>query len=267
MDSFVQFIKRLYLRIKYYRYGWNGNYASWAAAKAQCTGYDAPNILGKVKAAALKVKEGSAVYERDGRLYDEIAQSWPLLANLLWIAGKNNQHLSVIDFGGSLGSSYFQLRSYLQHLKELKWSIVEQTGFAAAGKTAITGGLLDFFETIEAAVAARGQHHVLLLSCVLPYLEKPFELLAAFAQKNITYIIVENTYFNPGPGNRLTVQKVPPVYYKASYPAWWLNYEQVVAALQPAYELVAAYKNEDILYLDGQLVSYRGFVMQLKTGN
>src|ERR1700712_2624661 len=107
MDKLVQYLKRLYIRNKYRRYGWSGNYNSWQEAEQQCVGYDADNILEKIKVATLKVKNGDAVYERDALLFDSIQYSWPLLANLLWIAGKKTSRLSVIDFGGSLGSSYF----------------------------------------------------------------------------------------------------------------------------------------------------------------
>ena len=265
MDRFVQYIKRLYLRIKYYRYGWKGNYTSWEAAMAKSSGYHAVTVIEKVKAAALQVKNGLAVFEKDGRLYNEITLSWPLLSHLLWIAGKRGQQLSVLDWGGALGSSYFQNRAYLQHLASLQWSIVEQPGFVAAGKEGIEHGPLAFFNSIDEVLAAKGKQDVLLLSCVLPYLEKPYDFLLAAAAKNIPYIIIDNTYFNPAPGNRLTLQRVPPVYYDAVYPAWFLDYQQVIAALQGRYEVLSAYNNSDILYLDGQLVNYKGCIMQLKT--
>ena len=265
MDKLVQYVKRIYIRIKYFRYGWRGNYAQWKEAADQCNGYYANNILEKIKDATLKVKTGKAVYERDAMLFDKIAYSWPLLANLLWIAGKKDNRLSVIDFGGSLGSSYFQNRHYLTQLKEVTWSIVEQPAFVAAGKKEIAGKQLDFFDTIDNAVAERGPHDVLLLSCVLPYIEKPYELLSVLADKNIPYIIIDTTYFNPRPENRLTIQKVPPVYYEASYPAWFLNYDQVVMDLHKKYDMVTEYTNEQILYLDGEKLHYKGFVMQLRT--
>jgi putative methyltransferase (TIGR04325 family) len=265
MDKAVQYLKRFYLRIKYYRYGWHGRYSSWAIAKSRCSGYDAAGILEKVKAAALKVKNGEAVYERDAMLSGKIEYSWPLLANLLWMAGRHDNFLSVLDFGGSLGTSYFQNRAYLSHLKKLTWSIVEQANYVQAGKRDITGDALDFFENVEAAISAKGQHDVLLLSCVLPYVEKPFELIAGLAEKEFPYIIIENTYFNTGPGNRLTIQKVPPVYYDASYPAWFLNYDEVVKAFANRYDLAGEYTNDQILYLEGEKVLYRGFVMKLKT--
>jgi len=266
MNKLIQYAKRQYLRAKYARYGWHGNYRSWQAAAGECTGYDGAAILSKVRAATLKVKNGEAVYERDAMLFDHIEYSWPLLANLLWIAGQRQQKLSVIDFGGSLGSSYFQNRQYLRHLQTLQWSVVEQASFVTTGQADIAGEQLQFFASTEKAIEARGQHDVLLLSCVLPYIEKPYELLQSLANLGIAYVIVDNTYFNPVAGNRLTTQKVPPVYYDASYPAWFLDYQQVIATLERNYNMISAYNNEQILYLDGELVQYKGFIMQLKPG-
>ncbi|MFT3934703.1 MAG: methyltransferase, TIGR04325 family [Chitinophagaceae bacterium] len=264
MDKLIQYLKRFYIRLKYYRYGWKGNFSSWQQAINLCGGYNKENILNKIKSTTLKVKSGEAVYERDGMLSDEIEYSWPLLTHMLQVAVQNNNQLSLIDFGGSLGTSYFQNRHYLNHLKEIKWSVVEQDAFVSVGKNEIAEGPLSFFYTIEDAIKENGLHQILLLSCVLPYLEKPFEFLALITKKKIPYIIIENTYFNPVAGNRLTIQKVPPVYYEASYPAWFLDYDQVINTLQPAYDVVAQYNNEQILYLDGQLLYYRGLVMKLK---
>jgi putative methyltransferase (TIGR04325 family) len=267
MDKAALFLKRLYIQMKYYRYGWRGNYASWKEALENCGGYNAANILEKVKAATLKVKSGEAVYERDSILYTKIEYSWPLLANLLWIAGMYDNHLAVIDFGGSMGTSYFQNRLYLNQLKKLTWSVVEQPDFVTAGKKEIASEQLDFFETTDAAIAAKGPHHVLLMSCVLPYLEKPYELLKNIADKQIPYIIIENTYFNTQPSNRLTIQKVPPVFYDASYPAWFLNYDEVIMTLIEKYDMVAEYINEQFLYLKGEKIMYQGFIMKLKTSD
>ncbi|HTL10662.1 MAG TPA: methyltransferase, TIGR04325 family [Chitinophagaceae bacterium] len=263
MDKLVQLFKRTYLRIKYRRYGWKGDYKTWSEALANSTGYSSEAIVEKVKAATLLVKSGDAIYERDAMLFDHIEYSWPLMAHLLWIAN-NSRSLSIIDFGGSLGSSYFQNRHYLQQVADVKWSVVEQPGFVSAGSESIADDQLQFFNTVDEAITKRGMHQVLLLSCVLPYIERPYELLTQLAAKKFQYIIIDNTYFNPRPTNRLTVQKVPPVYYDAAYPAWFLHYHQVIATLAEAYTLINAYNNEQILYLDGQLLQYKGFVMQLK---
>lgn len=256
---------RLYRRLRYPRYGWFGRYASWQAAKRHCTGYDDDAILQKILAGAQKVKNGQAAWERDGVVLDRIEYSWPLLAHLLWIARKNNHRLSVLDFGGALGTTWFQNRSYLQGLDRVQWSVTEQAGFVDAGRRHIADGGLQFYHTIEDAVAERGPHDVFLAGCSLPYLEQPYAFLGETIDKGFPYIIIENTYFNPLPGDRLTIQKVPPFYYEASYPAWFLDYDKVKALLLTRYELVAEYTNDTFLYLYGRKVNYRGLVVQLKS--
>ena len=115
-------------------YGFFGNYDSWEALLQKTTGYDSEIILNKVKNAMLQVNEGQAVYERDSVLFDKIHYSWPLLAGLLRIAALKKNRLSVLDFGGSLGVSYYQNRVFLSDLEELRWSVVEQDAFVKCGK-------------------------------------------------------------------------------------------------------------------------------------
>ena len=50
-----------YRRMRPKKYGWFGNYSNWKEALAQCSGYDSDEILERVKAATLKVKNGEAV--------------------------------------------------------------------------------------------------------------------------------------------------------------------------------------------------------------
>src|ERR1700686_2222088 len=87
-----------------------GNYAAWADAKAASSGYVSDIILEKVKISLQKVKNGEAQFERDSVLFDKIEYSWPLLAGLLWVASREGNRLNLVDFGGSLGSSYYQNR-------------------------------------------------------------------------------------------------------------------------------------------------------------
>jgi putative methyltransferase (TIGR04325 family) len=255
---------KIYRRFRYARYGWFGNYTNWQQAKKGCTGYNALDILQKVKTATLKVQRGEAVYERDALLFDKIEYSWPLLAHLLWIAADNDNNLSVVDFGGSLGSSYFQNRQYLGVVHQLEWKVVEQKEFVTIGQKEIADGQVAFYYTIEDALAAGNSSQVLLLSCVLPYLEEPFVFLTNLLDYDFAYIIIDNTYFNPKQGNRLTIQKVPPLYYEASYPAWFLDMEEVKKALQSKYEVHEEYVNEQFLYLYGEKINYKGLVLRFK---
>ncbi|MCX7821522.1 MAG: methyltransferase, TIGR04325 family, partial [Brevinematales bacterium] len=206
------------------RYGWHGNYQSWEEAKKDSTGYDIPLIVEKVRNALLKVKNGEAVHERDSVLFDEIEYSWPLLAGLLLAAVSNKGKLSVLDFGGSLGSTYFQNRRFLTRLPNLSWNIVEQKHFVEEGKKYFEDEKLHFYYDIEECLR-KEKPNVLLLSSVLQYLEKPYDMLAHLLSCEFPFVIVDRTPFNIKPEDRITVQRVPPWIYEASYPCWLFNEE------------------------------------------
>ena len=155
---------------------WSGDYASWAEALAASSGYDAPAILDRVEAAALKVKRGEAVHERDSVVFDAIEYSWPLLSGLLWAAARDGR-LDVVDFGGALGSTYAQNRHFLQPLPSLRWSVVEQPHFVERGRRSFQDERLRFYESLEACLT-ENTPNVLVLSSVLQYLERPYDLLA-----------------------------------------------------------------------------------------
>ncbi|SDK81148.1 putative methyltransferase, LIC12133 family [Pedobacter sp. ok626] len=94
-------------------YGWFGNYNTWDEAKSSASGYEAGNILEKTKQSLLKIKNGEATYERDSVLFDKKEYPYAIISSLLYIAVKNGNKLNVIDFGGSLGSTWFQVRDFI----------------------------------------------------------------------------------------------------------------------------------------------------------
>ena len=115
------------------KYGWFGNYESWELAKFLSSGYDFDNIFKKCCEASEEVKKGIAKYERDTKLFYKNEYNWPLLSNLMWLASLNKGSLNLIDYGGSLGSTYFQHISFFSNLK-LNWNIIEQNSFVEYGK-------------------------------------------------------------------------------------------------------------------------------------
>src|SRR3954462_11924975 len=92
-----------------------GDYDSWDAANSDASGYESEEILRRVVDATKKVVAGEAMYERDSVVFDRVQYAWPVLASLLQVA-LETKSLRVIDFGGSLGSSWWQNRSYLERL-------------------------------------------------------------------------------------------------------------------------------------------------------
>ena len=243
------------------KYGFFGNYKSWEEAKSETDGYASEKIFEKVKDAALKVRRGEVAYERDSVIFDKKQYSWPLLSSLLWISSKQGNKLNLVDFGGSLGTSYYQNRSFLNHLSELKWNIVEQKKFVETGKKMFSDGKLGFYYSIEDCLKEQ-KANVLLLSSVLQYLEKPYEFLEKI-HKDFEYIIIDRTPLFEKE-DRIVVQKIPPRIYEASYPAWILNEEKLKKFMEKRYKLIAdfdAHSGATIELGDTKAV-YRGFIFK-----
>lgn len=244
----------------------NGDYCAWNEALAASSGYDSAGILKKVEMAAQAVASGEAAFERDSALFNEIHYSWPVLAGLLKAAADFGGALRVLDFGGALGSSYYQNRKFLEQLKEVKWCIVEQENFVKCGKRAFETDVLKFFHCIEDA-AKTCNFNVVLLSSVLPYLERPYDMLAQLLELGAGTVIIDRTPVLPGSADRLTVQKIPAAIYQASYPAWFLGENKLLETLNKDYSIFFEFEslNNEIKLLSPRAVSKnKGFILKRK---
>ncbi len=234
-----------------------GRYSSWADVQRDCEGYDSAAILERVRESTRAVVSGKAAAERDGIELDEIEYAWPMLASLLWVACQNNSRLSVVDFGGSLGSTYRQNLRFFQGL-DVKWGIVEQPSFVAAGKEEFENDKLRFFTDLQAAFAAL-QPNVLLLSGVLQYLEEPHKVLSLIFDLAPPFIVLDRTPFIDAPDDRLTVQIVSKRVHPGSYPAWFFSRTKLFQSFENRYEVVETFKSEDRANIPSQ---YLGAVLR-----
>lgn len=241
-----------------------GDYSTWEDAQKNSTGYDSDLILNKVKESLLKVKEGKAAYERDSVLFYHIEYSYPLLCGLLRVAAENGGYLNVLDFGGSLGSSYFQNRVFLSGLKKLKWNIVEQEKFVRVGKDYFEDKSLHFYNTIDECLVAQ-KPDVVLLSSVLQYIDVPYNVLSKILEQKIPYIIVDRTPFFDYGRDILTVQRVPLEIYDASYPAWFFDEQKFIDMVTCDYSLVFSDNTPDgQVIIDNCIASYMIMMFRLK---
>lgn len=247
---------------------WSGDYKSWSEIKEITNGYNSVNILEKCKTSLLKVKNGEAVYERDTVLFDEIQYSWPLLAGLQRAALENKGNLCVMDFGGSLGSTYYQNKEFLKTLDKLQWCIVEQEEFVDCGKKYFDDEQLKFYYTVEECILDH-KPNVLVLSSVLQYLEKPYEWIERFIALKIPYIIIDRTAFVESPRDILTIQNVPELIYKASYPAWFFNIDNFKNQFKNYITLASFDAHEGyVIHLENGLTStYKGLILKYHDDN
>src|SRR6476660_5421119 len=220
------------------KYGWFGNYPSWRDAQDNCNGYNSELIFTKVTEAALKVRDGEAKFERDGVLFFREEYNWQLLSCLFFVAAQNGGSLHLVDFGGSLGSSYFQHQSLVDSLPDAKWAVVEQPQFVKFGRQHLQSDTL-FFCKDMAESRQQMKPNLLVLSSVLQYLEDPFAMIRVFLEQDIPYIFIDRTAFTQTDNHQLTIQKVHPAIYAASYPAWFFNEQRFLTPFLTKYEIRA----------------------------
>lgn len=225
------------LRWYSFKYGWKGNYKTYEEAKSKCKGYDEDHILNRIIETTAKVKNGEAVYERDGIIYDKVNINFHLLSVLLLVASRNGNKLTIIDFGGSLGTSYYQNIQYLSHLVDLNWCIIEQPKFVEAGKKYFENEHVKFYYSLEECFYEYPTPDLLLISSALQYMPQPYELLKKVQTYKIPYLLLDLVGFNDRNEDRITIQSVPPVFYgiEASYPCTFFSRLKLETQLKADY--------------------------------
>lgn len=254
------------LRWYSFKYGWKGNYASFEIAQQKAGGYNAEHILNSIIKSTNKVKEGLVIYERDGIEYDHIKMNFPLLSTLLMLASQNDNQLTVLDFGGSLGTSYYQNRSFLKGLKRLEWCIVEQENYIKAGKEYFESDELFFYENIEACMQ-KHKPNIIIFNGVIQYIGNAYQLLEHVAQSGIPYLLFDTTAYIEGESDRFTIQHVPPIYYgaDASYACIFFSKSKMFQHLNRFYDCQYEFISEpDKYYLELMPFQYEGQLWKLK---
>ncbi len=231
----------------------------WTAAAAAAGGYDATSILDQVQAATDAVVAGRAAMERDGVLFADVEIRWPIAGALMWQAARRHGVLRVLDFGGSLGSSYRQLSALLADL-DVRWAVVEQPAFVDAGRR-YADGRLSFHETVADA-AGRVAPTVALLSSSLQYVAEPAAVLADIAATDVEAIVIDRTPMTDAAEDHPVVEHVPAQIYRGSYPTWLLSQSRLLAAL-PGWRVLDRFPGIEApgRTTTGVRFDWRGFVL------
>lgn len=239
--------------------GFHGDYGSWDEARGASRGYDDAAILEMTRLSIAAARDDESIFERDSVLLPKPERPFPLVACLLSVAMRNQGRLSVLDFGGSLGSTYFQCRPLLVGLDHLRWGVVEQPHYVAVGRREFSSAVLNFYDNPGEACEA-GMPDLLLLASVLPYLADPYSSLDELLRLRIPAIVVDRTPFLRSDRDRLTVQVVPPEIYSASYPAWFFGETRFRMAFERAgYRAVEEWPCSDAYSPEGDTAVYKGF--------
>ncbi len=203
-----------------------GPYENWKALEEN-NSYDSSSLNDRLFSQAQKVWDGSANYERDGYIFDEIQRSWQVSFSFSII----NQHhkadsLNVLDFGGAYGSSYIE-NAFLEDLLNLKlmWNIVELPNVSKLGSAFFQTNSFKFYDDIN---KIDSRIDVVLFGSSIQYIQDPYDVLASILKKfSPKYLIFDRTGFSIKSNDEIFLQKVN-MEYKASYPAWILSHSKLV---------------------------------------
>lgn len=231
-----------------------GPYSSWETASAGSSGYSSQAIL---DCAVQQATGPTGTVQAPG---ERLRHSWPVLAGLLHAAAADGR-LSVLDFGGGLGASYFSLRGFLGP-RALRWSVVEQPHFVQQGFQLFHDETLRFYASPDEAVAD-DPPNVLLLSGVLQYLPAPIAQLERLLALGIPRIIVDRTLLLEGEEDVIAVQRLPASLGGIRLPCWFFACDRFAARFA-GYQLLAAFDStfDAGLSLGRRPASARGFIFE-----
>ena len=194
-------------------------YKSWKEAKKYSAGYEYSNILRKIKKIyKTQINElgHHEFYERDGILFKNKINDVEII-RFLNKAKKKLKNISILDFGGSLGSIYFSNFDYLKG-NIMTWSIVEQSHYVDIGKKIIENEKVKFYKNFEKCIKKENPN-IAIFSGSLQYLDTPYQTLEKVKKSNINYILIDKIPVKSRIQNdEYYIQYVPKSINDGSYP-------------------------------------------------
>ena len=229
-----KFLRSIFHFYKYY----SGPYKSWILAQRKSIGYNDRNIINKVRKSALIAKNSKSKFEIDSLIFSKPYRNIKfekILINL----NKKKKLIKIIDFGGSLGSTYYRYRNIFSSQKRIKWSIIEQKVFVEIGKKEFKDKNLNFYYNLEDFITKNKneQIDIFLLSSSLQYIKDYKKIINKVNKLNASYLIILKTPMRLSKTNGIYVEKVPKQIYGTSYSSWVFSKEKLINSF-PNYKLV-----------------------------
>tara|TARA_B100000686_G_C16766508_1_gene962181 strand:- start:188 stop:1003 length:816 start_codon:yes stop_codon:yes gene_type:complete len=222
--SIIGRLKKIIIKI-IYRLGLGpisfiGPYESWQKALDEVKGYQDKELQEYLYNQALKVREGKAVYERDGVLFDQIQRSWPLSLSIVMasrILHKDN--INILDYGGSYGTTAKENEIIESALGiKLNWQIIENEYLVSQAKKSFTTDRIRFFYDLEEITKQSLITDIVLFGSCIQYIEHPYKLIDQI-NTNISpsFFLFDRTSFSDN-GKENIYKQIVKIKYKASYP-------------------------------------------------
>ncbi|MBY4610065.1 methyltransferase, TIGR04325 family [Rhizobium sp. 9T] len=219
--------------------GYIGEFITWEEAKAGSPGYSDPDIAQRVAYGTIEVLNGRKAYERDSITFETRQYAFPIATALLW-ASHARGALNVLDFGGGLGTTYFQNRPFLQAVPRVNWVIIEQQTFVEQGKHLFRDSQVSFYSDMREGLAKESPD-IVLFSSSLQYVERPYDMLEAVKASKVPMVVFDRTLFSSRPQDVLTRQYVSADIFSAVIPTWIFSEAKFLNFMASSYTLVSKF--------------------------
>ena len=230
-------LRNLLLRVGFagnrFRYG----FKSWEEASAKCSGYNSGVITEALVTASRRVQDQEVAYERDGVEFDAIQYSWPLVAAILG-SPRSTSKLRVLDWGGSLGSTYRQNKDLIVAAGvEVEWVVLEQDHLVEIGTREFSNTQLSFRSNIESVPV--GYFDLVIFASSICYIDSPNRILEQVKSLSPRAIAFDRTPIVKKGAELIGIQTVGRKIYRASYPIRIFSVGWIENALSPEYRKVS----------------------------
>ena len=241
---------------------WSGCYADWNAASRACNDIPIESQRLAYERALLEVLEGRALYERDSLLKHEPVCCRPLLDVILSFYNQGIACPTVLDFGGGLGSVYFQHKRWFTADKPISWNVVERPEIAATGRRLVKDSRLSFFDSLDTAV--QRPPDIVVANCILPMVPEPETLLASFAALSPRWFFIGRMpVANRGGHNLISRQIVPRFIYDSESPFWFFDESACVRMLSSNFQIVnqSISDCDDPVWVEGYRYQWHNYLL------
>ena len=213
---------------------------SFEAILSDSSGYNAEQILDRALSAAIEVRDGRGSHERDGVVFYTRETNWPLMGAIGLAAATRNRRITVLDFGGSLGTAFFQHKNLLDRFSGIDWRVVEQNNFVEAGRREMKVKGLSFFGSVEEATKG-ARPLVTYAGSSIQYVEEPMKTLREISLVTSQFLILDRIPVSPDKSRllRQVVEKHP---YDASYPMHVLSQVEIEQSISEHWLLLASHE-------------------------
>ncbi len=255
---------RLARLIRYNSSMWSGSYPDWDAAARGCRKISLEGQRRAYERALGEVLAGRALFERDSLLQHQPATSWPLMLALRDLQALGISRPTVLDYGGGLGSVYFQHRRWWTSDRPVTWNVVELPGIAATGRRLTHEPQLHFFDSLDEAI--RQQPPDLIVAAgIMPMVPGPEALLDSLAALGAPWVFVDRIPVTKRQGkNLITRQVVPRSIYESESPFWFFDESRFLRMLSSRWEIVGQSLSDcdDPVWVEGYQYQWRGYLLR-----